>query len=59
MDDFALVIVTTFDGDVEKYWIPCALVPALLWELSYIDEIYKARAVWMDDQNSRAWDMSM
>jgi hypothetical protein len=59
MDDFVLVITTTFDGYVERYWIPCALVPAVLWEFSFVADIYKARAVWVLDQDSRAWDLSM
>ena len=58
MDDFVLVIATTMDGK-EEYWIPIALVPAVLWEFSYVDEICSARAVYMEDQNSRAWDVSM
>ena len=59
LDDFVLVIATTWDRGKEEYWIPIALVPAILWEFSYVDDIYSARAVYMPDQNSRAWDVSM
>ena len=53
-----LVIATTMDGK-EEYWVPIALVPAVLWEFSYVEDIYSARAVYMPDQDARAWDVSM
>ena len=61
MDDYVLVRITTIDGDEQELWLApeLAVITALYYPLSFHDEIYSARLVWMSDQNSRAWDMSV
>jgi len=61
MDDFVLVRFTTVDGAVEDVWLPSilALVCVLYFPEELDENIYSARVVWMKDQNSRAWDMSV
>ncbi len=62
MGDYVLVRFTTLDGKVTELWLPpiLAVVCAVYFPQSFDDEeIYSARVVWMKDQNSRAWDMSV
>jgi len=61
MDDYVLVRFTTVDGKVTEVWLPpiLAVVCALYFPEEFDEEIYSARVVWMSDQNSRAWDMSV
>ena len=49
------------DGKVTEIWLPpiLAVVCALYFPEEFDEEIYSARVVWMSDQNSRAWDMSV
>ena len=61
MDDYVLVRFTTMDGAVGEIWLPpiLAVVCALYLPVELDEDIYSARVVWMNDQNSRAWDMSV
>ena len=61
MDDYVLVRFTTVDGKVVEIWLPpiLAVVCALYFPEELDEDIYSARVVWMNDQNSRAWDMSV
>ena len=61
MDDYVLVRFTTVDGEVTDIWLPpiLAVVIVTYFPEELDEDIYSARVVWMNDQNSRAWDMSV
>ena len=61
MDDYVLVRFTTMDGAVKDIWLPpiLAVVIVTYFPEELDEEIYSARVVWMKEQNSRAWDMSV
>ena len=60
MDDYVLVRFTTVDGKVVEIWLPPILATVIVtyFPNELDEEIYSARVVWWNDQNSRAWDMS-